>query len=98
MHSLVTFLGYAQGAYKIYNGVKYVTNLISIFSNDRYRVEDILMHEFSHGAHLLGTFYAIPGWDARLKSLYNSARARGLWAGTYAISTDHEYWVSDIGL
>ena len=39
--------------------------------NDRCRVEDIVLHEFSHGLHLLGTNYVIRGFDGRLRNLYN---------------------------
>ena len=63
-------------------------------SSDRYRTEDILLHEFSHGVHLLGARYALPNFDNRVKALYNAAKRARRWAGTYAMSTDHEYFVS----
>lgn len=63
------------------------------FSSDRYRQEDIILHEFAHGAHLLGSYYAIAGFQSQLRSLYTSARARGLWANTYALTDEREYWV-----
>ena len=58
-----------------------------------FRREDIALHEFSHGLHLLGAYFAVPGFEARLRSLYQGARASGRWAHTYAMSTDREYWV-----
>ena len=58
------------------------------------RNEDIAIHEFAHGAHLLGASYAIPDFDRRLRALYDSAKAAGLWNNTYAMSSDHEYFVS----
>lgn len=64
------------------------------YSNDRYRNEDIYLHEFSHGVHNLGAKYAINGWNNRLVNQYNSARRRGLWANTYSMSTVEEYFVS----
>ena len=64
------------------------------YTNDRYRNEDIFLHEFSHGVHLLGAKYAISGWDSRLQQLYATAKRTGLWANTYAMSTDKEYFVS----
>ncbi|CAM1302306.1 Uncharacterised protein g3216 [Pycnogonum litorale] len=64
--------------------------------NDRYRVEDIALHEFSHGLHLLGARYAIRRFDSRLKSAYDNARRRGLWANTYSMSTDKEYWAEGV--
>ena len=39
--------------------------------NDRYRVEEIVLHEISHGLHLLGVNYVIRGFDGSLRSLYN---------------------------
>lgn len=63
-------------------------------SSDRWHDEDIMIHEFAHGVHLLGAKYAIQGWQARLQSLYRSARYSGKWANTYAMSTQDEYFVS----
>nr|KAG5699592.1 hypothetical protein BaRGS_000708 [Batillaria attramentaria] len=59
---------------------------------DRYRDEDIQLHEYVHGVHLLGAKYAIPGWQRRLESLYRSARYSGKWANTYSMSTQDEYF------
>ncbi len=67
---------------------------VRCLTNDRYRAEDIALHEFSHGLHLLGARYATSNFDSRLRVLYNSARSSGRWANTYALSTDHEYFVS----
>ncbi|KAK7486902.1 hypothetical protein BaRGS_00021873 [Batillaria attramentaria] len=61
-------------------------------STDRYRDEDIQLHEYVHGVHLLGAKYAIPGWQRRLESLYRSARYSGKWANTYSMSTQDEYF------
>lgn len=66
-------------------------NLLCL-SGDRYYNEDIFLHEFVHGIHNLGATGAIPGFDRRLKAAYNSARYRGLWRSTYALSTDREYF------
>ena len=63
-------------------------------TRDNYHTEDIVLHEFSHGVHLLGAVFAIRDFDARLRQAYNNARARGLWYNTYAMSTDREYLVS----
>ena len=52
-----------------------------------------MLHEFSHGLHLLGATYQISGFEGRLRALYNNARATGLWRNTYSMSTDREYWV-----
>ncbi|KAL8595649.1 hypothetical protein ACOMHN_025685 [Nucella lapillus] len=61
-------------------------------SNDRYRDEDIMIHEMSHVVHLLGAKYAIFGWQGCLQSLYRSAKYSGKWANTYAMSTQDEYF------
>ena len=58
------------------------------------RVEDILMHEFSHGVHLVGVMPTDKTFDQRLKAQYNAARSAGLWRNTYAMTDHHEYWVS----
>ena len=59
-----------------------------------YRREDIVLHEYAHGFHLLGAKYGIDGFQARLTHLYQSARQRGLWATTYAQTNEAEYFVS----
>ncbi|KAL8595646.1 hypothetical protein ACOMHN_025682 [Nucella lapillus] len=51
-----------------------------------------MIHEMSHGVHLLGAKYAISGWQGRLQSLYRSAKYSGKWANTYAMSTQDEYF------
>ena len=63
-----------------------------------FRIEDILLHEFSHGVHLVGVMPADPTFDRRLKAQYNAARSAGLWRGTYALTNDHEYWVGTLSI
>ncbi|XP_046559307.1 uncharacterized protein LOC124268382 [Haliotis rubra] len=60
---------------------------ILCYNIDRYRFEDIFLHEFAHGIHLLGAKYAIPGWQSRLQSLFYQARSAGRWRRTYAMTT-----------
>ena len=60
---------------------------------DKWYEQDIVLHEFAHGLHLLGAFYAIPGFQRRLQSLYSTARASGKWYNTYSLSTEMEYLV-----
>lgn len=63
-------------------------------SGDRYPREDIFLHEFVHGLHLLGIASngAIPNFDAKLRQRYNYLKSSGrLWRNTYAMSTDREY-------
>ncbi|XP_078605992.1 uncharacterized protein LOC144878844 [Branchiostoma floridae x Branchiostoma japonicum] len=66
------------------------------YSSDRYRSEDIFLHEFSHGIDLLGARQVIPDWRSRLHAAYNSARAAGLWANTYADDTIEEYFAEGV--
>ena len=69
-------------------------NLLCITTIDRYRNEDIFLHEVAHGIHTLGARFAIPGWEDRLQDLYNQSLAAGRWYRTYAISNYAEYFVS----
>ncbi|KAI8512663.1 hypothetical protein Bbelb_093020 [Branchiostoma belcheri] len=62
------------------------------YTSDRYKSEDIFLHEFSHGIDLLGARQVIPGWRSRLQAAYNSAKAAGLWQNTYADDTIDEYF------
>ncbi|XP_059164176.1 uncharacterized protein LOC131947102 isoform X2 [Physella acuta] len=59
---------------------------------DWYREQDIFLHEASHGVHLLGAAVGIPGWDQRLRALFNQSKARGLWANTYSMTSPEEYF------
>ncbi|KAL3846996.1 hypothetical protein ACJMK2_017936 [Sinanodonta woodiana] len=61
-------------------------------TNDRYRPEDIFLHEVSHAVHLLGAKFAISGWDSRLQQVYNHAKSSGLWSSTYALTNYIEYF------
>jgi hypothetical protein len=65
-------------------------NLLAL-AGDRYRGENILVHEFSHA--LLG---AVERADPKLyraaERAYAEARAKGLWKGDYAAVTLQEYW------
>eukprot|EP00795_Rhopilema_esculentum_P014432 gene14432-5488_t len=63
------------------------------YTSDRYRVEDIFLHEFSHGIQEISIKGGgIPSYMRRLHAAYNSAKRRGLWRGTYAINTVQEYF------
>lgn len=60
----------------------------------RYHDEDIMLHEASHGVHLLGACFVIPGFERRLREAYNSAMKKGLWQNHYAATNVMEYWVN----
>eukprot|EP00794_Sanderia_malayensis_P003482 gene3482-3980_t len=67
------------------------------WNNDRYRNEDIFLHEFSHGIQEIAIVSgAIPGFISRLQSAFNYAKSRGLWANTYAMSTWKEYFAEGV--
>lgn len=63
---------------------------------DRYRGENILVHEFAHSIHLIGIDLAEPGFDDELRQLYEDALARGLWSDTYAATNRQEYWAEGV--
>ena len=64
--------------------------------NDRYRGENLLVHEFAHSVHLIGIDLIEPGFDDELRQLYEEALARDLWTDTYAGSNRQEYWAEGI--
>jgi len=69
-------------------------------SNDRYRVEDITIHEFAHSMHLLGFALVFPNFNNELTALYNAARSRNLWGtgatGSYAMTDFKEYFAEGV--
>jgi hypothetical protein len=65
-------------------------------SNDRYRGEEILTHEFSHAIHELGIRYVNSNFDTQLQAAFDHAKNTGLWANTYAISEVREYWAEGV--
>ena len=58
---------------------------------DKYHAEDILIHEFAHGIHLIGLMLAVPDFDSRLKQCYENAKAKGILDNTYRITDKEEY-------
>ena len=66
-------------------------NLLN-YPGDPYRSQNILIHEFSHAIHLVGLNTVDPSFDDRLKKAFESAKKKGLWKGTYAITHREEYW------
>lgn len=59
---------------------------------DRYRGENILVHELAHGVLNLGLAAADPGFRARLEAAFTAARAAGRWERTYAATNADEYF------
>lgn len=66
-------------------------NLLNL-KGDRYRQENILIHEFNHAIHQQGLRTVDPTFDKRLRAAYDKAKAAGLWKGTYVIENHGEYW------
>lgn len=61
---------------------------ILCYESDWYPNQDIMVHELSHGVHLLGAIDALSGWDQKLKDLYfQRQRENDRWIDTYAMST-----------
>jgi hypothetical protein len=66
------------------------------YEDDRYKGENILIHEFSHTIHQVGMRTLDKGFDARLKKLYDKAMAQGRWIKTYAATNHREYWAEGV--
>jgi hypothetical protein len=61
----------------------------------RYHHELILVHEFSHGIHLIGLEFAKDKSMAeRFRIIYQNAKDSGKWPRTYAISNYEEYFAT----
>lgn len=64
---------------------------------DRYANENILIHEFAHVVHEMGLNSIDPGFDAKLRELFeNSTRKKGLWKRTYAAENYKEFWAEGV--
>jgi hypothetical protein len=66
------------------------------YPNDRYRKEDILIHEFAHSIHQMGLSEWNRGFETTLRKLHAAAKEKGLWENTYAISNAAEYWAEGV--
>ena len=66
------------------------------YTNDRYKGENILVHEFAHTIHEFGLRYLDPMFDNKLEDVYSNAKKRGLWVNTYAITNQKEYWAEGV--
>lgn len=70
-------------------------NLLNL-KGDRYRQENILIHEFSHAIHSQGLRTVDPTFDGRLRAAYKSAMDKALWKGTYLTTNHSEYWAEGV--
>ncbi len=69
-------------------------NLLNL-SGDRYRGENIFIHEFAHSIHS-NVRRLEPDFQQTLDRLYRQARAKGLWERTYAGTNAAEYWAEGV--
>jgi hypothetical protein len=70
-------------------------NLLNL-KGDRYRNENILIHEFSHAIHRFGIGSLDKKFDSRLRETYKAAIDQSLWKDTYAASNHEEYWAEGV--
>jgi alpha-glucosidase len=70
-------------------------NLLNL-KGDRYRNENILIHEFAHAIHEIGLRRVDPKFDDRLREAYQKAKDKGLWQKTYALTNHKEYWAEGV--
>ena len=66
-------------------------NLLAL-PGDPYSSESIFVHELGHAVHEMALERTDPTFAARLRAAFESARANGLFAGTYAMTDEREYW------
>ncbi len=66
-------------------------NLLNL-KGDRYRSENILIHEFNHAIHQHGLRAVDPTFDGRLREVFKKAMDNKLWANTYLTTNHSEYW------
>jgi alpha-glucosidase len=70
-------------------------NLLNL-KGDRYRWENILIHEFNHAVHQHGLRRVDPTFNKRLRETYKKAMAKELWKGTYSATNAAEYWAEGV--
>lgn len=63
---------------------------------DRYKGENILIHEFAHLIHTVGIVGLDPTFNKRLEWVMAHAEGKGLWKDTYAISNKEEYFAEAV--
>jgi hypothetical protein len=70
-------------------------NLLNL-KGDRYRNENILVHEFAHTIHGTGLREVDATFTDRLRDAYRNAMDKGLWKETYAATNAGEYWAEGV--
>jgi len=66
------------------------------YRTDRYRGENIFLHEFSHTIKVLGIQSIDPSFGLKVQQAYDHAKAAGLWANTYSMANAEEYWAEGV--
>jgi hypothetical protein len=66
------------------------------YPDDRYRGENILVHEFAHTIHVMALTGLDSTFDARLEQCYRNAIRNGRFASTYAETNAQEYWAEGV--
>lgn len=66
------------------------------YADDRYKGEDIFIHEFAHSIHKLGLVFLYPWFQKDLDAAYSNAKSKKLWANTYAITNAEEYFAEGV--
>ena len=70
-------------------------NLLKL-AGDRYRGENILVHEFAHLLHSVGLVGVDSDFNNKLQKLYDTAKTTGLWKRTYAMENKEEYFAETV--
>lgn len=70
-------------------------NLLNL-KGDRYRSENILIHEFAHCVHQYGLRAVDPKFDGKLRGCFARAGEKGLWKDTYAATNAAEYFAEGV--
>src|SRR5262249_47492936 len=70
-------------------------NLLNL-KGDRYRNENILVHELAHTIHNTGLRDVDPTFNDRLRDAFRNAMEKGLWTKTYAATNPGEYWAEGV--
>ncbi|MCB9637374.1 MAG: hypothetical protein H6727_00505 [Myxococcales bacterium] len=67
-------------------------------TQDPWRGELIMLHEFAHAVFEFGIQWLEDGTTQQdnLKKIYQEALANGLWANTYAATNEKEYWAEAV--
>jgi alpha-glucosidase len=69
---------------------------ILAYAEDRYRSEDITIHEFAHTIHNVGISPIDPGFNKELRAALDSALAEGKYKNVYAANNIEEYFAEGV--